>query len=97
MGGGGEPGPDEWVGWRGGAPARPKGNAAISFSTASGLPTVRFFRNGSASEEGILYITSERSAASGAFPQDTRAIEVERSTGRIRCFSYKSGSWMERC
>lgn len=82
---------------RGGAPARPKGNAAISFTKKSGVPTLRFFRNGSASEEGILYLTSERSVTSGAFPQDTRAIEVERSTGRIRCFSYKSGAWTEKC
>jgi len=82
---------------RGGAPTRPKGASAISFAVASGMPTLRFFRNGSASEEGILYLTSERSIRSGDFPQDTRAIEVERSTGRIRCFSNKSGSWTERC
>ena len=82
---------------RGGAPARPKGTAPVSFRAVAGSPRLRFFRNGSASEEGIFYLTSERSRTSGAFPQDTRAIEIERSTGRIRCFSYTSGSWEERC
>ncbi len=82
----------------GGAPARSKGAKAASFSAdVSGNPALRFYRNGSANEEGIIYITSKRSQYSHAFPQDTRAIEIERSTGRVSCFTYKSGSWTSPC
>lgn len=83
---------------RGGAPARSKGASAASFSAdVSGHPALRFYRNGSSNEEGIIYVTSKRSRHSLAFPQDTRAIEVERSTGRVSCFTYKSGSWSSPC
>jgi len=82
----------------GGAPQRSRGVRAASFTPdGSGRPALRFFRNGSASEEGIIYVTSERSVHSHAFPQDTRAIEIERSTGRISCFTYKSLTWTSPC
>lgn len=83
---------------RGGAPARSKGARAASFSAdVSGNPALRFYRNGSANEEGIIYVTSKRSQYSQAFPQDTRAIEIERSTGRVSCFTYKSLTWESPC
>lgn len=83
---------------RGGAPARSAGGQAATFSAnVAGLPAFRFFRNGSASERGVVYLTSERSVYSHAFPQDSRAIEVERATGRITCYSYKSGAWATPC
>jgi prepilin-type N-terminal cleavage/methylation domain-containing protein len=83
---------------RGGAPARSKGASAASFSAdVSGHPALRFYRNGSSNEEGIIYVTSTRSRYSLAFPQDTRAIEIERSTGRVSCFTYKSLSWTSPC
>ena len=90
--------PDDVAFGMGGALARPKGNRAASFTAdVSGNPALRFFRNGSASEEGIVYITSKRSRDSLIFPQDTRAIEIERSTGRVSCFTYKSKTWDSRC
>ena len=83
---------------RGGAPARPKGQKAASFTAdVSGNPALRFYRNGSSNEEGIVYLTSNRSRYSLAYPKDTRAIEIERSTGRVACFTYKSGSWVSPC
>lgn len=83
---------------RGGAPARSKGDKAATFSNdVSGNPALRFYRNGSSNEEGIIYVTSKRSRYSHSFPQDTRAIEIERSTGRVACFTYKTGSWASPC
>jgi hypothetical protein len=60
--------------------------------TQDGLPALTFRRNGSASEESILYLTSERGAV-----EDTRAIEIERATGRLRCYSYATGTWIQTC
>ncbi len=82
----------------GGAPTRSKGAKAATFSAdVSGNPALRFYRNGSSNEEGIIYLTSKRSRYSRSFPQDTRAVEIERSTGRVSCFTYKSGSWASPC
>lgn len=90
--------PEGLVFGRASAPARPISADAISFDEEqSGLPAVTFHRNGSATEEGIVYVTSERAAQSSSFAEDARAIEVARSTGRIRCVSYDSGSWQEGC
>ena len=81
-----------------GAPAIGGMTDAISFTKMSeGLPALKFHRNGAASEEGILYLTSTRAAASDDIPQDTRALMVERATGRIRCFSYRTLAWVEGC
>jgi len=60
------------------------------------LPALTFRRNGSASEESIIYLTSIKSI-NEATGEDTRAIEVERATGRTHCFSYQSGSWVSTC
>jgi hypothetical protein len=82
---------------RGGAPAIGDFNNAISFTRVSdGLPALKFHRNGSASEEGLVYLTSARAVLSD-YPQDTRALMVVRSTGRVRCFSYRTLAWVEGC
>lgn len=81
---------------QGGAPAL----NAVAFDFAespAGLPTVSFARNGGASQEGTLYLTSERARRSGLFPEDSRALTLERSTGHTRCYSYRPGSWVETC
>jgi prepilin-type N-terminal cleavage/methylation domain-containing protein len=80
-----------------GAPVRPSGSGPLSFTEEEDdMPALTFRRNGSASEEGVIYLTSAR-AAGEAFPEDTRAVEVERATGRTRCYSYASGAWMQKC
>lgn len=85
---------------RGGATARALGSDMNTFTDEQdGLPALIFRRNGSASSESILYITSERASVTGgtAYQNDTRAIEIERATGRVRCYSFASGAWLQTC
>lgn len=83
---------------RGGAAAIQGESGALSLTKVSeSLPALTFHRNGAASEEAILYITSVRAAGGDGFPQDTRALMVERATGRVRCLSYRTGAWVEGC
>jgi prepilin-type N-terminal cleavage/methylation domain-containing protein len=85
---------------RGGAPARAWGSAMTSITeTQDGMPALTFRRNGSASEQSILYLTSQRASttAGSAYLQDTRAIEIERATARVRCYSYDTGTWVQTC
>jgi prepilin-type N-terminal cleavage/methylation domain-containing protein len=85
---------------RGGTLARPMGSAMASMTEVqSGMPSLTFRRNGSASEQAIIYVTSQRASttAGTAYTQDARAIEIERATGRVRCYSYNSGSWLQTC
>ncbi len=74
--------------------ARSFGSAPVNFAVVNGRPAVIFRRNGSASESGGLYLTSIRALRPGADrPNDTRAIEFERATGRAEWFRYR-GSWI---
>ncbi len=84
---------------RGAATARPLGGTMNTFTdTQDGMAALTFRRNGSASAESILYLTSQRAAVSpGAFGIDTRAIEIERATGRVRCYSFQTGTWVQTC
>lgn len=71
---------------------------AHTFTRLQGdFPAFAFRRNGSGTEEGVLYITSGRSANSGAFPDESRAVSVSRATGRVTCFRYGSEGWDEGC
>jgi prepilin-type N-terminal cleavage/methylation domain-containing protein len=71
---------------------------AHTFTRTQGdFPAFAFRRNGSGTEEGVLYITSGRSASSGAFPEETRAVAVSRATGRVSCFRNGSDGWREGC
>lgn len=83
---------------RGGAEAILGLSDPISFTkTAEDLPSLTFHRNGSASEEGVVYLTSIRAAHAAHNPQDTRALRVDRATGRVRCFTYRTLEWQEGC
>jgi hypothetical protein len=74
----------------GGAPARPMGATAVTFTKIlQGLPALIFHRTGSASEAKGIYVTSGRPG----HPEDTRALEVERSTGRVSWYRYGPPSW----
>lgn len=76
-----------------GVTARAFGSATVAFDDIGGLPTVVFHRNGSTSESGGLYLTSVRASRDGAaYPNDTRAIEFERATGRTEWFRFR-GAW----
>ncbi len=83
---------------RGGAPPILGLTEGISFTKrAEGLPALTFHRNGAASEEGVIYLTSVRAASAGSTPQDTRALRIERATGRVRCLTYRTLEWQEGC
>jgi Tfp pilus assembly protein FimT len=72
---------------RGTAPARAIGGQAVTFTaTQGGLPSVTFRRHGGATEIGGFYLTSPAR-------DDSRAFEVERSTGRTVRFEFSNGAW----
>lgn len=76
-----------------GAVARPMGATPITFTkTYQSMPAVVFHRVGSASEAKGLYLTSRRAN----HPEDTRAIEVERSTGRVSWYRFGPPSTWKR-
>jgi prepilin-type N-terminal cleavage/methylation domain-containing protein len=80
---------------RAAAGAHAIGDDAVTFSQVrNGLRSVTFHRNGSASEYGGVYMTSIR-AARGGLSEDSRALEVERSTGRTTWFRYLGSQWVK--
>lgn len=90
--------PDGVTFGRGGAPARPLGNGPVSLTQEQDdLPALTYHRNGSASEEAIIYLTSDRGAITNSYAEDARAIEIERATGRVTCYSYSTGQWVRTC
>jgi prepilin-type N-terminal cleavage/methylation domain-containing protein len=81
---------------RAGVTPRPMGGGAVNFTkVVAGLPAVVFHRDGSASEAGGFYITSNRAALSGVHLDDTRSVELERATGRALWFRYGAGGWQQ--
>lgn len=76
------------------APARPMGPGPVTFTKViNGFPALVFHRDGSASEAGGFYLTSVRAATSGAHLEDSRAIELERATGRASWYRYGAPVW----
>jgi prepilin-type N-terminal cleavage/methylation domain-containing protein len=76
-----------------GAAPRAMGASAITFTQIfQGMPAVVFHRVGSASEARGVYLTSRRAG----HPEDTRAIEVERSTGRVSWYRFGPPSTWKR-
>jgi Tfp pilus assembly protein FimT len=79
---------------RGGAPAFRIGAGPVSFTRVqAGRPAVTFHRNGTASEEGGVYLTSTRAARSGGHAADARVIIVDRATGRPTWYNYTRLTW----
>lgn len=78
----------------GDAPARDALSTAISFTQrVDGDPALTFHRDGSASEGGGFYVTSNKAAGDGNFPQHSRLVIVERSTGRATAYRYLGSTW----
>jgi prepilin-type N-terminal cleavage/methylation domain-containing protein len=70
------------------------GSSALTFAEdEAGLPTVTFHRNGSASEEGALHLTS----VSPVGTEHDRAIRIRRATGMAQCWSRRTGTWTQGC
>jgi hypothetical protein len=81
---------------RGSAPAMAMGPGAVAFTKLrQGLQAVTFHRGGSASEAGGLYLTTRRALNSGARPEDTRAVTIERGTGRVSWYRYAPPVWRQ--
>jgi prepilin-type N-terminal cleavage/methylation domain-containing protein len=80
---------------RGAAAARPLSGNTVSFTRIQGtLPVLVFHRDGTASENGVMYLSTIAGLSTGR-SADTRAVEVARSTGRVSWFSYGTGQWKE--
>ena len=78
----------------GGAPAAAMGPGPLTFTkTSGGSPVLVFHRNGAASEAGGFYITTDRAVNASGYPQDARAIEIDRATGRASWSRYINGGW----
>lgn len=89
---------DEVVFGRGGATALPEGGANVTFTEVQdGLPSMTFRRNGSASENGVIYLTSLLASRAAGHSEHTRAIQIERATGQVTCMSYRTSSWEIGC
>jgi prepilin-type N-terminal cleavage/methylation domain-containing protein len=87
--------PDDVTFGRGSAAARDMGGAVVNFTRTQGLlPIVVLRRDGSASENGGVYITTI-AGLSVDRTADVRAIEVSRATGRATWFSFATGAWKE--
>ena len=81
---------------RGTAAARAIGGEVVTFTRAQGiLPVVIFRRDGTASEDGGVYL-STIAGLSIDRTADVRAVEITRATGRATWFSYATGAWKER-
>lgn len=79
---------------RDGATPRPMGPGPITFTRqVNGVPAVIFRRNGSASEAGGIYLTSGRAMQDPQHAGDTRALEIERGTGRTSWLRWNGSSW----
>jgi len=71
------------------------GNGAVSFAGEQGnVPAVTFSRGGDASEEGGAYLTTATGTNPTAYT--TRAVVVDRATGRASVFRYTASGWQRR-
>ena len=77
----------------GSAPTRQYAPAPISFThTMGGTPEIIFRRDGSASENGGFYITTQNSTSAS----DARSIEVIQATGRTEWYQYLGSQWVKK-
>ena len=77
-----------------GAPAMTADAGPITFKQKhDDVTSLTFHRDGSASEAGIVYLTSRRAMNQGDLPRDARAIRVERATGQVSWYRYLPPKW----
>ncbi len=91
--------PEDIAFGKGSAPAWGSASSSLNFTQIrGGLPSLTFHRNGAASEETRFYLTTYRAAKSNGFPEDARAVDIQRATGRIECRTYSdSDGWRAGC
>lgn len=81
---------------RGPAPAMAFGSSSIVIvKRIGGTPALVFHRDGSASEVGGFYVTSQLAQRSSIRATDARAVSVERATGRASWFRYGANGWVK--
>ena len=68
----------------------------MTFEVAGSGPRLVFHRNGSASESGMAYVRPVVGSMS-LDAESSRAVSIERATGQVRCFSYRTGAWVTSC
>ena len=79
---------------RGSAPAFDIGAGPVTFTDIhDGLPCLVFHRNGSANQAQGFYLTSEREVLHGGHPEDSRAVVIDRATGRVNWYRYGAPTW----
>lgn len=79
---------------RANAPPHPMGLGPVTFTKRVGdRPAVTFHRSGSASQAGGFYLTSRRALTSAMHARDSRAVRIERATGRVTWFRFSDGTW----
>lgn len=89
---------DEVVFGLGGADPLNSGDPAITFTeTQDGMPALTFRRNGSASETGVIYLTSLVASRASGNSHHSRAIEIERATGQVTCMTNQTLDWEIGC
>jgi prepilin-type N-terminal cleavage/methylation domain-containing protein len=80
----------------GGAPVRIYSPAPLTFTHAlNSMPEIIFRRDGSASENGAIYLTST-AALNAARPTDARDVEVIEATGRAEWYQYTGTAWVRK-
>ncbi len=68
-------------------------DANVTFTQKQkGIPALTFHRNGSASEMGFIYLNA---VGGGAKAENARAVEIVRSTAKVKTWSYSTGTWQE--
>jgi prepilin-type N-terminal cleavage/methylation domain-containing protein len=80
----------------GSVPQLPQGAGPVSFKAKNGMPTLVFHRNGSTNSTGAVYLRPLEGSLSNS-PYAVRAVTVERATAEVRCYSFRTGSWADRC
>jgi len=70
--------------------------ATVTFRDGPRGPRLVYHRNGSASEAGRIYLRA-RFGSLSEDAESSRALAVERATGEVRCFSYRTGTWEGSC
>ena len=80
----------------GGAPLRVFAPAPLTFThEMNGKPELIFRRDGSASENGAIYLTSTAALVS-ARPTDGRDVEIIEATGRVQWYQYNGSAWVQK-
>ncbi len=75
------------------APTRVFVPSPITYTRAqTSMPEIVFRRDGSASENGAIYITSLNASSTGR-TKDARSVETVMATGRIEWFKYTGSAW----